>query len=51
MPSFMLRSINPVLWSAVKAKAQHENISVKQAVLHALKLWAGLLATEKGDIA
>jgi hypothetical protein len=39
VPTFQLRGIDPALWSAVKQKAQQQNVTIKQAVLKALEAY------------
>jgi hypothetical protein len=44
MPTFILRAIDPDLWSRVTAKAAADGISVKQLVLKALAQYVALVA-------
>lgn len=40
MPSYILRTIDPDLWERVKARAQKEEVSLRDVILGLLEMYA-----------
>lgn len=40
MPSYILRTIDPVLWARVKARSEADSIPIKAVILKLLALYA-----------
>lgn len=51
MPTYQLRGIDHDLWQRLREKAAKDDMSLKEAVIRALKLWVGDYATENPNAA